>query len=180
QKQIEFASTIYSSGSDLLNLINDILDLSKVEAGRMEVNATDVSIREVQSFVERTFRPVAEQKKLEFRIEVASDVPAPIHTDLQRLQQVLKTVLSSAFKFTERGGVTLAVHSAESNRRFASRSLDRAERGVVAFEVRDTGIGIPRDKQQLIFEAFQQADGTTSRRFGGTRLGVAIDRAIGP
>jgi CheY-like chemotaxis protein len=133
---------------------------------------------EVKSFVDRTFRPVAEQKNLDFRIEMASELPPRITTDGQRLQQVLKNLLSNAFKFTERGAVTLAVHKAESSRRFASRSLDRAEGGVIAFEVRDTGIGIPRDKQQLIFEAFQQADGTTSRKFGGTGLGLSISREI--
>src|SRR6185295_18655144 len=111
-------------------------------------------------------------------VEVAADVPTPIYTDGQRLQQVLKNLLSNAFKFTERAGVTLSIHRAETNKRFASRSLDRVEGGVVAFEVRDTGIGIPKEKQQLIFEAFQQADGTTSRKFGGTGLGLSISREI--
>ncbi len=178
KKQVEFAQTIYSSGTDLLSLINDILDLSKVEAGKMEVNAADVSMSHVQTFVERTFRPVAEQKSISLTLEIAPDVPSPIYTDGQRLEQVLKNLLSNAFKFTERGGVTLAIHRAEAGRRFASRSLDRAEGGVIAFEVRDTGIGIPKDKQQLIFEAFQQADGTTSRKYGGTGLGLSISREI--
>ncbi|HVX40904.1 MAG TPA: HAMP domain-containing protein [Gemmatimonadaceae bacterium] len=178
KKQVEYAQTIYSSGTDLLNLINDILDLSKVEAGKMEVNPGDVSMASVRDFVERTFRPMAEQKSLEFKVDVAPDVPSPIFTDGQRLQQILKNLLSNAFKFTERGGVTLAVHRPETGRRFASRSLDRAEGGVIAFEVRDTGIGIPKDKQQLIFEAFQQADGTTSRKFGGTGLGLSISREM--
>src|SRR6185312_15256941 len=177
KKQVEFASTIYSSGADLLNLINDILDLSKVEAGKMEVNVGELPMAEVRDFVERTFGPVAEQKKLEFKVDIAPGVPSPILTDSQRLQQVLKNLLANAFKFTSQGGVTLAIHPAESTRKFASRSLDRAE-GVVAFEVRDTGVGIPRDKQQLIFEAFQQADGTTSRKYGGTGLGLSISREI--
>ena len=177
-KQVEFATTIYSSGIDLLDLINDILDLSKIQAGKMEISLTDVSAAEIRSFVERTFRPVAEQKHLDFTIDIASDLPAPILTDGQRLQQVLKNLLSNAFKFTERGSVTLAIRRAETSRRFASRSLDRAEDGVIAFEVRDTGIGIPREKQQLIFEAFQQADGTTSRKFGGTGLGLSISREM--
>src|SRR5438874_2638574 len=176
-KQVEFAQTIYSSGTDLLNLINDILDLSKVEAGKMEVNATDVTIQDITDFVDRTFRPVAEQKGLSFAVDVAPDSPTPIYTDGQRLQQVLKNLLSNAFKFTERGGVTLSIRRADKGRRFASRSLDRAEE-VIGFVVKDTGIGIARDKQQLIFEAFQQADGTTSRKYGGTGLGLSISREI--
>jgi signal transduction histidine kinase len=171
EKQVEFAHTIHSSGTDLLNLINDILDLSKVEAGKMEINPGDVSMNEVKDFVERTFRPVADQKSLAFNVEISSDVPSPMYTDGQRLQQVIKNLLSNAFKFTSEGGVTLAIHKVESGKRFASRTLDRGE-AVIAFEVKDTGIGIARDKQQLIFEAFQQADGTTSRKYGGTGLDV--------
>jgi len=177
KKQVEFAQTIYSSGTDLLNLINDILDLSKVEAGKMEVSATDVSMAEIRDFVQRTFKPVADQKSLEFNVDIDPQTPS-MHTDGQRLQQVLKNLLSNAFKFTEKGSVTLSIHPAEAERKFASRSLDRAEGGVIAFAVRDTGIGISRDKQQLIFEAFQQADGTTSRKFGGTGLGLSISREI--
>jgi CheY-like chemotaxis protein len=176
-KQVEFAQTIYSSGTDLLNLINDILDLSKVEAGKMEVNPTNVTVRDVTDFVERTFRPVAEQKNLTFSLDVSPDAPSPIYTDGQRLQQVLKNLLSNAFKFTERGGVILSIRRADKGRRFASRTLDRAEE-VIAFGVKDTGIGIPRDTQQLIFEPFQQADGTTSRKYGGTGLGLSISREI--
>ncbi len=178
KKQIEFASTIYTSGADLLNLINDILDLSKVEAGKMEVNIADVPVGDIRSFVERTFRPVADQKNLSFSIEVADDVPSSIRTDSQRLQQVLKNLLANAFKFTDRGGVTLSIHRTDPTRRFVSRSLDRAEGGVIALDVRDTGVGIPREKQKLIFEAFQQADGTTSRKYGGTGLGLSISREI--
>src|SRR5881275_2603055 len=176
-KQVEFATTIYSSGTDLLNLINDILDIAKVEAGKMEVNPTDVSVRDVTDFVERTFRPVAEQKNLSFTVDAAPDAPSPIYTDGQRLQQVLKNLLSNAFKFTERGNVTLSIRRADKGRRFASRTLDRAD-DVIAFGVKDTGIGIAREKQQLIFEAFQQADGTTSRKYGGTGLGLSISREI--
>ena len=178
KKQVEFAQTIYSSGTDLLNLINDILDLSKVEAGKMEINPTDVSMNEIRDFVERTFKPVADQKSVTLVVDVAPDVPSPMFTDGQRLQQVLKNLLSNAFKFTQQGGVTLAIHRAETTRRFASRTLDRVEGGVLAFEVRDTGIGIAKEKQQLIFEAFQQADGTTSRKYGGTGLGLSISREI--
>jgi HAMP domain-containing protein/CheY-like chemotaxis protein/signal transduction histidine kinase len=178
KKQVEFAQTIYSSGTDLLNLINDILDLSKVEAGKMEVSPTDVSMNEVRDFVQRTFKPVADQKSLGFAVDIDQDTPSPIHTDPQRLQQILKNLLSNAFKFTEKGSITLSIHRAESTRRFAARTLDRAEGGVIAFEVKDTGVGIPKDKQQIIFESFQQADGTTSRRYGGTGLGLSISREM--
>jgi CheY-like chemotaxis protein/signal transduction histidine kinase/HAMP domain-containing protein len=178
KKQIEYASTIYTSGTDLLNLINDILDLSKVEAGKMEVDAADVPMRDVRDFVERTFRPVAEEKSLGFDIKIESDVPPSLFVDNQRLQQILKNLLSNAFKFTSEGAVTLSIKRPESARRYASRTLDRAEGGVIAFEVRDTGIGIAKDKQRLIFEAFQQADGTTSRKYGGTGLGLSISREI--
>ena len=178
KKQIEFAQTIYSSGTDLLNLINDILDLSKVEAGKMEVTPTDVPMSAVRDFVERTFRPVAEDKGLDFVVDVQPDVPPTLVTDGQRLQQVLKNLLSNAVKFTDRGSVSLTIRRAAASRRFATRALDRAEAGVIAFEVHDSGIGIPKDKQQLIFEAFQQADGTTSRKFGGTGLGLTISREM--
>jgi CheY-like chemotaxis protein len=144
----------------------------------MEVNVSAVGMDEIRDFVMRSFQPVAEQKKLDLEVTIDPDVPSPITTDGQRLQQVLKNLLANAFKFTERGGVTLAVRRAEQSRRFASRSLDQAEGGVIAFAVTDTGIGIPREKQQLIFEAFQQADGTTSRRYGGTGLGLSISREI--
>jgi HAMP domain-containing protein/CheY-like chemotaxis protein/signal transduction histidine kinase len=176
-KQVEFAQTIHSSGTDLLNLINDILDLSKVEAGKMEVNPSEMPVSEVVDFVDRTFRPIAEQKNLAFTVEATPDAPSPIYTDGQRLQQVLKNLLSNAIKFTERGSVTLTVRRADKTRRYAARSLDRAEE-VIAFVVKDTGIGIPKEKQQLIFEAFQQADGTTSRKYGGTGLGLSISREI--
>ena len=176
-KQIEFADTIYSAGSDLLGLINDILDLSKVEAGRMDVNLGDVKLSELREFVERSFRPVSEDYDLEFEIDVhGANVPPTIETDEQRLQQVLKNLLSNAFKFTEQGGVKLRVGVAEG-RQFASESLTRAET-VLEFAVSDTGVGIPHDKVRLIFEAFQQADGTTSRRYGGTGLGLSISREI--
>jgi HAMP domain-containing protein/CheY-like chemotaxis protein len=176
-KQVEYSRTIHASGTDLLNLINDILDLSKVEAGKMEVNVTELPMPEITSFVDRTFRPVAEQKSLKFDVVVGDDTPSPLYTDGQRLQQVLKNLLSNAFKFTERGSVKLSIHRAEKDRRFASRSLDKAA-DVIAFEVADTGIGISKDKQQLIFEAFQQADGTTNRKYGGTGLGLTISRQI--
>jgi signal transduction histidine kinase/CheY-like chemotaxis protein len=176
-KQIEWAQTIHTAGSDLLALINDILDLSKVEAGKMEVRPHAVGLEGVRDYVERSFRPVAEQKGLGFEIAIADDVPAAIETDEQRLQQILKNLLSNAFKFTESGGVTLRIERAGNDVAFAGEVLNRAET-VVAFSVVDTGIGIPEDKLRLIFEAFQQADGTTSRRYGGTGLGLSISREI--
>ncbi|HET9424182.1 MAG TPA: HAMP domain-containing protein [Gemmatimonadaceae bacterium] len=177
KKQVEFAQTIYSSGTDLLNLINDILDLSKVEAGKMEISPTEVSVSEIEAFVARTFKPVAEQKNLDFNVVVQPETPTPLFTDPQRVQQVIKNLLSNAFKFTEKGSVTLTIRKAEKDRRFASRQLDKAAE-VVAFSVSDTGIGIPKEKQQIIFESFQQADGTTSRKFGGTGLGLSISREM--
>jgi CheY-like chemotaxis protein len=176
-KQVEFAQTILTSGSDLLNLINDVLDLSKVEAGKMDVNATEVRLVDVKDFVERSFGQVADQKGLGFHVEVNGDVQPAIYTDGGRLQQVLKNLLSNAFKFTEHGDVTLTVRRAEKGRRFLNPTLEAAPE-VVAFSVTDTGVGIPREKQKLIFEAFQQADGTTSRKYGGTGLGLSISREI--
>jgi HAMP domain-containing protein/CheY-like chemotaxis protein/GAF domain-containing protein len=176
-KQIEFANTIYGAGSDLLTLINDILDLSKVEAGRMDVNVGDVKLSDLRDFVDRSFRPVAEDKNLDFEIEVhGANVPPTIATDEQRLQQVIKNLLSNAFKFTQSGQVKLRIGVAEG-RQFASEVLSRAD-AVLEFTVEDSGIGIPHDKLRLIFEAFQQADGTTSRRYGGTGLGLSISREI--
>ena len=177
ESQIEFAQTIHSAGSDLLALINDILDLSKVEAGRMDLHPTRIGLESVQDYFERSFRPVAEQSDLAFEITLADDVPAAVTTDEQRLQQILKNLLSNAFKFTERGGVTLRAFRAGADETFKAEPLQTAER-VVAFSVEDTGIGIPQDKLSSIFEAFQQADGTTSRRYGGTGLGLSISREI--
>jgi len=176
-KQIEYANTILSSGTDLLNLINDVLDLSKVEAGKMEVNPTPVPVKDVRNLIERDFRPVADQKQLGFTVDVQPGAPAHLVTDGQRLNQVLKNLLSNAFKFTQQGSVTLTIRLAEKGRRFANSALDNAN-AVIAFAVSDTGIGIPKEKQRLIFEAFQQADGTTGRKFGGTGLGLSISREI--
>src|SRR3954454_24586558 len=177
EKQIEFARTIYNAGSDLLELINDILDLSKVEAGKMDVNAQPVQPAAIADYVERTFRPVADQKTLSFETALGGSLPATLYTDEQRLQQVIKNLLSNAFKFTERGAVTLTVAPAAHDARFFDESLRNAQ-NVVRFEVADTGIGISDDKLKLIFEAFQQADGTPSRRYRGTGLGRSISREI--
>jgi CheY-like chemotaxis protein/HAMP domain-containing protein/GAF domain-containing protein len=176
-KQVEFAQTIHSSGSDLLSLINDVLDIAKVEAGKMEVNISDVSVAEVKDSVQRDFQAMAEEKGLSYTVDVAPDVPAVIQTDGQRLEQILRNLLSNSFKFTTEGGVSVHIRRADKARRFANPVLDNSP-VVVAFAVQDTGIGIAKDKQRLIFEAFQQADGTTSRRFGGTGLGLSISREI--
>ena len=176
-KQVDAASTIHNAGSDLLALINDILDLSKVEAGKMDVHASRTELEAVRDFVERSFRPVAEEKGLGFAIELAPGAPDMISTDEQRLQQVLKNLLSNAFKFTESGSVRLTIAPAPADIQFAGELLARAE-SVVGFSVSDTGIGIPPDKLRLIFEAFQQAEGSISRRFGGTGLGLSISREI--
>jgi len=176
-KQIEFARTIHAAGSDLLALISDILDLSKVEAGKMDVNPAPVGLEMVKEDIEQGFQPVATDKGLGFSVTVAEDAPASIVTDEQRLQQVLKNLLSNALKFTEKGSVDVVFKTAPKGIRYMNETLHKADK-IVAFEVRDSGIGIPADKLRLIFEAFQQADGTTSRRYGGTGLGLSISREI--
>jgi HAMP domain-containing protein/signal transduction histidine kinase/CheY-like chemotaxis protein len=176
-KQTEFAKTIHSAGNDLLMLINDILDLSKIESGTVVVDVGEVRLDDLNTYVERTFRHVAEAKNVEFLIRMASDLPRSVFTDAKRLQQVLKNLLSNAFKFTSHGQVTLTVEHVRHGWDPENENLNRAEL-VLAFSVSDTGIGIPTDKQQIIFEAFQQADGSTSRKYGGTGLGLAISREL--
>jgi len=176
-KQVEFAKTIHASGSDLLELINEILDLSKIESGMMDVDAVPVSLAQVQSYVERTFREVAASKGLHFSVDLDPPALQSIITDQKRVQQVLKNLLSNAIKFTEQGSVTLTIEPATTGWTAGHASLDRAT-SVIAFRVDDTGIGIASDKHQVIFEAFQQADGTTSRKYGGTGLGLSISREI--
>ena len=176
-KQTEFAKTIHSSGNDLLMLINDILDLSKIESGTVVVDLGELRLGDLQSYVERTFRHVAESKGLDFAIEMAAELQKSVYTDAKRLQQVIKNLLSNAFKFTQQGNVSLTVKPAAFGWSAENDNLTRAS-SVLEFSVTDTGIGIPPDKQQIIFEAFQQADGSTSRKFGGTGLGLAISREI--
>jgi HAMP domain-containing protein/signal transduction histidine kinase/DNA-binding response OmpR family regulator len=176
-KQMEFAKTIHSAGNDLLMLINDILDLSKIESGTVVVDIGELRLDDLHSYVERTFRHVAEAKELDFLICMAADLPKAMFTDAKRLQQVIKNLLSNAFKFTHSGQVTLAVESASVGWGHDNEDLNRAGT-VLAFSVSDTGIGISPDKQQIIFEAFQQADGSTSRKYGGTGLGLAISREL--
>jgi CheY-like chemotaxis protein len=179
-KQIEFANTIHNAGSDLLALIDDILDLSKIEAGRVDIEPTTVELVEVCSYVEQAFRPQADDRNLELRVDVAAELPPTIVTDGQRLQQVLRNLLSNAMKFTERGYVSLRIEPAapsSGNRDYGVPALDSAAH-VVAFVVQDTGIGISDEKFAMIFEAFQQADGTTSRKYGGTGLGLSISKEL--
>ncbi|MDG4821669.1 HAMP domain-containing protein [Asanoa sp. WMMD1127] len=176
-KQIEFARTIHSAGSDLLSLIDDILDLSKIEVGRMDVEPTELRFDEIQGYVVQAFAPQAEDKGLSFEVVVAPELPEVLITDGQRLQQILRNLLSNAVKFTDSGEVTLRIQAAEPSPDLDVPAL-QAARTVFAFSVTDTGIGVPDDKLGLIFEAFQQADGTTSRRYGGTGLGLSISRDL--
>jgi len=174
-KQVEFAQTIHSSGHDLLTLINDILDLSKVESGKMELYVNEMLLSDLESYVEMHFRTLARQKGLELRLERGADVPNTFVTDEHRLRQILKNLLANAIKFTEQGTVTFRMECVDG----VAAPAKLAEQGpLLAFSVLDTGIGIPADKRDLIFEAFRQADGTTSRKFGGTGLGLSISREI--
>ncbi|HEY5884008.1 MAG TPA: HAMP domain-containing protein [Pyrinomonadaceae bacterium] len=176
-KQVQFAETIYFSGSDLLSLINDILDLSKIESGMMGIEVSQVSVDDVVGQLERSFHQLAQDKNLEFVVDRSDKLEPVVETDDKRLQQILMNLLSNAFKFTEQGKVTLRVGPAPADETYHLESLNRAG-GVIAFSVNDTGIGIPSEKQRIIFEPFQQADGTTSRKYGGTGLGLSISREI--
>ncbi len=177
-KQIRYARTIHSCGDDLIQLINDILDLSKIESGFITANISPVRFGEIASFVETTFKPISDARHLRFTIETDARLPQTMETDLQRLNQILKNLLSNSFKFTEKGEVKLRIYEAERNwKQGNSQALDSADK-VVAFAINDTGIGIPQEKQNIIFEAFQQAEGSTSRKYGGTGLGLSISRGL--
>ncbi|MEP7164728.1 MAG: HAMP domain-containing protein [Ferruginibacter sp.] len=176
-KQIRYAKTIHSCGDDLIQLINDILDLSKIESGFISANISPVRFAEISSFVETTFKPLSEAKHLRFTIDTDTKLPNSMETDLQRLNQILKNLLSNSFKFTEKGEVKLRIYEANRTWKQSNSNLDAAKR-VVAFAISDTGIGIPQDKQNIIFEAFQQAEGSTSRKYGGTGLGLSISRGL--
>ncbi|WP_445233687.1 CHASE3 domain-containing protein, partial [Duganella rhizosphaerae] len=164
EEQVRFAHTIYAAGNDLLNLINDILDISKVEAGKLELVPEQLSLRQVVEDMAMMFDPLAQQKKLAFQVQITADLAATMVSDRQRLEQILKNLLSNALKFTSSGQITLAARAAGP--------------GLVAFAVQDSGIGIRAEDQQGIFNAFQQADGTTSRKYGGTGLGLSISRDL--
>ncbi|MFC8045445.1 HAMP domain-containing protein [Nocardia sp. NPDC057353] len=174
-KQVEYAGIIHSAGSDLLQLINDILDLSKVEAGKMELAPEQVPLRKLLDYVEATFRPMTTQKSLGFRVGTAPGLPAELLTDDSRLRQVLRNLLSNAVKFTETGSVELRIEPAAASELPAAA---RRHGPAIAFRVIDTGIGIAEHQLESIFGAFQQADGTTSRKYGGTGLGLSISREI--
>lgn len=162
-KQVEYASAIYSSGNELLYLINDILDISKIESGKMEVEVTATLFTSIVEFAERSFRPLAESKGLDFHIKLDAGLPEDLYTDEKLLKQILQNLLSNAFKFTKKGSVLLEI-------KFTER--------LFAFMVKDSGIGIPFDSQEIIFEAFIQADGQISRNYGGTGLGLSISRNL--
>ncbi len=176
-KQVEYAQTIYSAGSDLLSLINDILDLAKIESGTMSVEIEQMSLSELSIQIDRAFQPIAHEKNLPFHIILDERLPRSIYTDPRRMQQVLKNLLSNAFKFTAHGQVSLRMEPVREGWSPDCETLNQAAL-VIAFAVNDTGIGIAPDKQKLIFEAFQQADGSTSRHYGGTGLGLSISREI--
>ena len=164
EEQVKFATSIYSTGNDLLDLINDILDLSKVEAGKLEIRIENVLIPNAMEALKKFFQPLAEEKKLRFEVISGADIPQSFLTDRQRLDQILKNLLSNAFKFTEKGSIEIRLY--------------RHSGGEIAFEVRDSGIGIPKEQQKIIFEAFRQADGTRNRKYGGTGLGLSISRDL--
>jgi CheY-like chemotaxis protein len=163
-EQVEFAESIYSSGNDLLNIINDILDLSKVEAGKLDIRIEDVIIPKMINEMKVSFQHLAREKSIEFKIQLDSDLPNSMVSDKQRLDQILRNLLSNAFKFTSAGSIQLRLYKANGDK--------------IAFEVRDTGIGIPKDKQEIIFEAFKQADGNTTRKYGGSGLGLSISKDL--
>ncbi|MGW0625248.1 HAMP domain-containing protein [Streptomyces sp. NPDC002758] len=184
-KQVEFAETIHGAGSDLLQLINDILDLSKVEAGKMDVSPTRIALVQLVDYVEATFRPLTAEKGLDLSVRVSPELPATLHTDEQRLLQVLRNLLSNAVKFTDSGSVELVIRPAGADVPVGIReqlletgSVSDPDAALLAFSVTDTGIGIAASKMRVIFEAFKQADGTTSRKYGGTGLGLSISREI--
>jgi len=176
-KQVEFASNIHDAGADLLGLINDILDLSKIESGTVTLDISEMSFGSLRDQVDRTFSQVAADKKLDFVVDLDPALPRSMYTDDKRLQQIIKNLLSNAFKFTEKGHVRLKVERAHSGWNTSNDHLNTAGQ-VLAFAVEDSGIGIPEDKQRIIFESFQQADGSISRKFGGTGLGLSISREI--
>ena len=189
-KQVEFSETIHGAGSDLLQLINDILDLSKVEAGKMDVRPARIALVQLVDYVEATFRPLTADKGLDFAVQVSPELPVTLHTDEQRLQQVLRNLLSNAVKFTDSGAVELLIQPAGgsssehpvpqhiSEQLLETGAISDPDQPLIAFSVTDTGIGIPQNKLREIFEAFKQADGTTSRKYGGTGLGLSISREI--
>ncbi len=175
-KEVEFAKTINSSGSDLLDLINEILDLSKVEAGKIDLYIENLYFSDLDDFVTRTFEPLTNEKNLKLEFNIEKGAPVNIKTDVQRVYQIIKNLLSNAIKFTQKGSVTVTIFKPEKEIDLSISGLKHED--AVAISVKDTGVGIPEDKKDLIFEAFKQVDGTTSRKFGGTGLGLTISRSF--
>jgi len=175
-KQVEYAKTINNAGADLQLLINDILDLSKIEAGKMEIHPDKVSINDLLDNIAANFNPLAQKNGLYLKMERSADTPDYIITDRQRLEQIIRNFLSNAFKFTSKGGITVSVYRPTSDISLSQNGL--CSTNAVAITVADTGVGIHKDKQELIFEAFRQADGTTSRQYGGTGLGLTISKDL--
>lgn len=175
EKQVEFAHTIYMSGADLLKMIDEILDLSKVDAGKMELNSEEIRLTELKSFVKQNFAPQAVKKGLSLRISFNEPLPDSLYADGHRLKQILRNLLSNAFKFTSEGFIEFSVSQAENNVLPLDLPMDKE---YIAIAVKDSGIGIPADKTSIVFEAFQQVDGTTSRKYGGTGLGLSISREL--
>ncbi len=179
EDQLKYAGVIHNAGSDLLTLINDILDLSKIESGTIDLHIETVRPAELTQNMESLFTEIARSKKIKFKTLLAEDLPATINTDLARIEQVIKNLLSNAFKFTpEHGEIALKISKAPQGHTWFSDQLKTTAREIISFSVKDSGIGIPEDKQKLIFEAFQQADGSTSRKYGGTGLGLSISKEL--
>jgi len=179
EEQLKYAGVIHNAGSDLLTLINDILDLSKIESGKIDLDIEPVRPQEIKQNMESLFSEIAKSKKISFITSLGADLPEKIRTDLSRIEQITKNLLSNAFKFTpEHGEIKLEINTAGSQIRFYSDQLKNTTEQVISFSVKDSGIGIPADKQKLIFEAFKQADGTTSRKYGGTGLGLSISKEL--
>lgn len=179
EEQLKYAGVIHNAGSDLLSLINDILDLSKIESGKVDLDIEPVRPEEIKHNMESLFTEIANSKKINFVANLSPDLPQKINTDLSRIEQIIKNLLSNAFKFTpENGEIKFEIAPAQQDIQFYSDNLKEAATGIIAFSVKDSGIGIPADKQKLIFEAFKQADGTTSRKYGGTGLGLSISKEL--
>lgn len=176
EEQVSFASTIHTAGNDLLSLINDILDLSKVEAGKLDIYIENVNLQSMADGLRKSFEPLAQNKQLKFKVEIAKDIPTQIQCDQKRLEQIIRNFLSNAFKFTERGQVSVTISRPPPDLKLV-RNNDKRDR-LIAYSISDTGIGIPIEKQKLIFEAFNQADSSTSRKYGGTGLGLTICREL--
>jgi len=176
EEQVESAEIIYKSGNDLLVLINEILDLSKIESGKMSLNLENIDLQDIGSNMNMQFRHVAEEKGLQFKVNIHEDAPQSILTDQQRMEQVLKNLLSNAMKFTHHGGITIDFKNPDETLKINREDLKKESS--LAISITDTGIGIPKDKQLAIFEAFQQVDGSTSRKYGGTGLGLSISREL--